>query len=527
MPRPPSITTSIPPLPPARALPPPKLFYQRFLSSLPAYTGSSHVGYIDLELPITTHPSSSFASSPPGSNSPNTPSTVLLAIYYPAAFNDDLPKSERKKIIKHKSGPPVQWSSAKGKARKYLVTAVYTGWVKFRGWGVTLPVLRNGGLKDFPRVLEKVRGESCSLDVIEEEDDEHGKGKEEEEKRKRYPVIIFSHGFGGSRKSYSSICGNLASYGFVVVAIEHRDGSAARTYVNKPSEPSKGEEGQTADGSKRKTVKRKGSYAVNYVSPQDKNASPHDDHGVDIETRESQLAMRLAEIEQVYHILELINDGKGDDEIHEKNLRKNGDVDWKEWEDGLYLDNITMMGHCFGATTALHALRSEHLGWLSHGVVLDPCVLSAIPDFAAGKDTELLEKPVLFVRSDEATTQWTENFERIKKICREAQGKQEKHSGTLCCMATLKGSTTHISQTDFAVLYPNCMSALMKTRRTKPIVKPKRAIHLTAHSAFEFLKSTLPPHQTRFLDIIDSDHLLKDMSVSDETEIGFDHRLDG
>lgn len=33
---------------------------------------------------------------------------------------------------------------------------------------------------------------------------------------------------------YSTVCGILASYRFVVVAMEHRDGHSAKSYVNVP-----------------------------------------------------------------------------------------------------------------------------------------------------------------------------------------------------------------------------------------------------------------------------------------------------
>lgn len=37
-----------------------------------------------------------------------------------------------------------------------------------------------------------------------------------------FPVVVFSHGLGGMRTTYSGICCDLASHGYVVAAIEHR-----------------------------------------------------------------------------------------------------------------------------------------------------------------------------------------------------------------------------------------------------------------------------------------------------------------
>lgn len=41
-----------------------------------------------------------------------------------------------------------------------------------------------------------------------------------------FPVIIFSHGLFGTLDMYKTLCGGLAARGFIVVALEHEDGSA-------------------------------------------------------------------------------------------------------------------------------------------------------------------------------------------------------------------------------------------------------------------------------------------------------------
>ena len=48
-----------------------------------------------------------------------------------------------------------------------------------------------------------------------------------------FPVMIFSHGFASSRTQYTQYFGELASRGFVVAALEHRDGSGPGTIIMK------------------------------------------------------------------------------------------------------------------------------------------------------------------------------------------------------------------------------------------------------------------------------------------------------
>ena len=41
------------------------------------------------------------------------------------------------------------------------------------------------------------------------------------------PCVVFSHGLAGTRTTYSGLCARIASKGYIVVAIEHRDGTAS------------------------------------------------------------------------------------------------------------------------------------------------------------------------------------------------------------------------------------------------------------------------------------------------------------
>jgi platelet-activating factor acetylhydrolase len=49
------------------------------------------------------------------------------------------------------------------------------------------------------------------------------------------PCVVFTHGMAGMSQSYSHYLGSIASHGYVVAAVEHRDGSGPGTIVHYPN----------------------------------------------------------------------------------------------------------------------------------------------------------------------------------------------------------------------------------------------------------------------------------------------------
>ncbi|KAK6833596.1 Platelet-activating factor acetylhydrolase [Apiospora arundinis] len=289
------------------------------------------------------------------------------------------------------------------------------------------------------------------------------------------------------RPGNSAVCGELASNGFIVVAMEHRDGSGARSFVNIP--PSS----NLADGNRIDNTEPKAHYEVDYIFPKDnaQDTAPQNAKGVDTELRNAQIEMRMAEIEEAFSVLNLMNDGQGD-LVAKSNLRKKGNigssskglegVDWPEWTGRMFLDRVTIMGHSFGGATSVQICReTERFPWVGQGILLDAWGPATPVIDETNKNR--VQRPVLAIGS-EAFMHWQDNFERMVGIGEETRG-----SGSPCWMMTIKGST-HLSQTDFAVLYPTWMSWLGKT-----LVNPRRAIYLTVNSSLEFLKRTLPESQ--------------------------------
>ncbi|KAH7313583.1 platelet-activating factor acetylhydrolase, isoform II-domain-containing protein [Stachybotrys elegans] len=491
------------------AVTPKMTFRERILHRLPHYTGPYNVGYMDIEVPAREpRPISDLRRD-------GKPvlrlDTVLMAIYYPCDVRRDLKSPETAQNLHRVNWMPrPRVATAKGYAKFLNAPSLpVTAYLACTTLFTMLPAFRNAKIAGhWPEDMLKDSGPTGQQARREESDPTD---------RPTFPVIIFTHGLGGSRLCYSAICGELASFGFIVVALEHRDGSGARTHVSLPSNVEANEvESSTAvfvsheddakDNSNKRKVRRRRKnnvnpyYVVDYILPKDnaQDTSPNNPRGVDHKLRSAQIELRLQEIKEAYYVLELINSGRGE-EVASMNLRKKGNVGssslglngikWDDWKGRMFMNNMTIMGHSFGGATTVQLCREQSLKWIGQGVVLDAWGQGTPPanDETGGR----VNKPIISIAS-EAFMHWKENFDRVLEFCEEA-----RDSGHLAWMLTIVGST-HLSMSDFAVLYPHWLSLLAKT-----MVNPKRAFYLTVAASLEFLKLTLPPEQTKYNQWVD------------------------
>ncbi len=310
-----------------------------------------------------------------------------------------------------------------------------------------------------------------------------------------FPMIMFSHGLGGTRTMYSSVCGEFASYGFVVCAVEHRDGSGPRTYVNhaRSGLASMAEREQNGGVDHNAQEHAQGYDIIDYLFPKDnpRDTAPNNPKGVDDELRHAQIDLRLAEIEEAYAVMTELCEGKGES-VSERNLRRAGfkgssshglqGVDWKSWKDRIRLDHVTAAGHSFGAATVVEMIRrDERFHYVSQGIFYDVWGAGTLPPDSEPSQKRI-SRPVLAINS-EAFTYWPSNFDLVESLVNEAQSEPSPKPSWLL---TLRG-TVHVSQSDFSILYPHISSLVLKMA-----ANPKRALDLNINASLEFLSQVLP-----------------------------------
>ncbi|KAG8860518.1 hypothetical protein FRB96_003772 [Tulasnella sp. 330] len=232
----------------------------------------------------------------------------------------------------------------------------------------------------------------------------------------KWPLIIFSHGLGGGRNTYSQFCGNLASEGYVVLAMEHRDRTGPMVLVNSPSSS--------------KPLERL------YLKAEDVTweggRGPPD--GVHMPFRVDQLEMRREEIYEALRAFEDVIDRAGG--VEERELR-------------------TMDGHSFGSATALSLLSQPPaptftLPPVAQVMLLDPWVdpfdeSQPLPEPTDREDP----RPALCVICSETFTIWDEHFQHLRDI---VQAWREDDKATAHLMTILRAR--HVEFSDVGILIP-------------------------------------------------------------------------
>ncbi|KAK7433319.1 hypothetical protein QQZ08_000258 [Neonectria magnoliae] len=298
------------------------LTWQPFFSSaLPPYSGPHAVGAVDIEIaldkPVRISDTLLGVSRGPAFEV----QTVLLTLYYPAA------KGVRSSKARHPWIPRPISLTAEGYARiahadNFIVRPLFTFalWLLVGSVGIPAKV-------DVPLLGAE-------------------SGDEDNDK---FPVMIFSHGMASSRTDYTHYLGQLASRGYVVAAIEHRDGSCAGSLVK---------------------IKNKLDQRVLLLRESDLESDPA---MTTAKMKEEQLAFRDAEIFRTIHILRDINEGRGFDSVFRHNTRSEGHA-LTAWVNRLDMDHLTISGHSYGATGALQALKTANTtaNPAIGGIILDP-----------------------------------------------------------------------------------------------------------------------------------------------------------
>lgn len=290
--------------------------------TLPNYKGPYPVGVFDIELPVSEPRSiGSFRHKTLRSPEPGFKlETVLFSVFYPA----EAPTMDMNKVVWFprlsqtvngflKMARRTSWYY---KALAYPIAAAAI-------YGTTFPAISEAPLRRPPKANQQ------------------------------WPLAIFSHGVGCSRLMYSSICGELASRGYVVCAIEHRDGTG-------PSSAIKLDHGTIKD--------------IDFLDWKDLDwpTIPADSQPEnDTRLRKDQLEMRCAEFEEVIEIMTRIN--KGDPVI--QTSIKSPNFDWDRWGpkwNAINTNKPVMVGHSLGGSAGLLAASYTERFEFRSLVVMDP-----------------------------------------------------------------------------------------------------------------------------------------------------------
>jgi len=293
--------------------------------------------------------------------------------------------------------------------------------------------------------------------------------------------MVFSHGLGGSRNTYSQIIGSMASHGMVVVAPEHRDGSAPISYIHSLDE----------------SPPRMVSY----------RSLPHKISPEVEQCRNKQMKIRLWELDLIYDALLKLDRG-----LQITNVASNLAEDHR-FNSLLNIHSpgkIAWAGHSFGAATIIQFVKSiyyspprdvkgyepiftpakdsaisKQITPSSPVVLLD---LWALPLHLSTSTSWLWEKHLPAYESvngsspiailSEAFFKWKSNLKATTRAMSPPKGQSS------CIKPSIfyPIASAHLSQSDFGPLFP------WLTRKVFKVEDPERTLRLNVRAILESLR---------------------------------------
>ncbi|KAI6158244.1 platelet-activating factor acetylhydrolase [Pisolithus tinctorius] len=283
-----------------------------FSRTLPRYSGQYRVGVRDVEISIPKQSFGNFKHKSMPNEVGITIDTAMFTLFYPTESNENDHRIVWFPRLRQTVEGLMKMSNTCNRFYKYMAyagAAVVT-------WGTTFPGIPNAPLKALP-----------------------GSAK--------WPLLLFSHGAGSSRLMNTSFCGEMASRGFVVAAIEHRDGTGPHARITNAN-------GEESDFSW---------IHWNDLDWIDLPEQPLDDTML----RRVQLEVRLAEVQGV---LAGLQKAARREPFASTGHRYSSSSNWDEW-DCVEVDAPVMAGHSFGGSLAMAAAADSRFSF-SHIVVFDP-----------------------------------------------------------------------------------------------------------------------------------------------------------
>ncbi|GAA6047804.1 hypothetical protein JCM3770_004651 [Rhodotorula araucariae] len=456
---------------------------------LPSYSGPYPVSSTDLELPAPPDLADRSFSDATLKSRPGHPAlkldTVLVTLFYPAS-SPSTASGTRQPWLQRPLG-----QTAQGYARflnfnkPWLLKTLF--WIV--GARIRLPVQGDAALADKAAHAATASSDTLVGDALAPGND-------------TFPLVVFSHGLSGTRTTYSHWCGEIASRGYIVAAIEHRDGSGPVSVVRLEN----GKE-----------------QVVDYLRPEEhldwpSGARPQ----TSLQFRSSaQLPFRLAEISTLLHHLRRLNDGEGAAVAAENRRKDHGGERVGRWLDGWkgrigLAGEMVMVGHSFGGATTIQVLRAGLRAFpFARGIALDPwadplppaparrrsssfsqlsratstptaqsdpAATAPPPDAAADGGAVPLDINVpLLVINSESFTLWRAHYGLVRDIVAAVGGGAERY------LLTLVGSI-HTSFSDLPLLLSSLpLVPASLTRRTGARVDPLVGLAAVVDACGEFL----------------------------------------